>query len=384
MHKIYLDHNATTPILPEVLDSMLPFYKDKFGNPSSIHSEGRAARVSLDEARERVAELICARSDEIVFTSGGSESNNLAILGVAFAPKNEKKHIVTCVVEHAAILNPLEQLETLGFHIDYVKVDNVGRVDPTNIENALTKSTVLVTIQHANSEVGTLQNISEIAKIAQKRGVLFHSDAVQSVGKIPVNVNDLNIDLLSFSAHKIYGPKGVGALFIKRGTPALFSLVCGGGQEKKKRGGTENVPGIIGFGKACQIAQDRIANGELGELKRLRDRLQAEIDKLIPNVEYFGCLESGLPNTLSCGFWGANGESLFIALDMDGILVSTGSACSSGTGAPSKVLSAMDLPRSKINSSLRFSLGWENTIEDIDFVAKALAKAVKISRKKFL
>ena len=384
MRKIYLDHNATTPVLQEVLDSMLPFYRDKFGNPSSIHSEGRVARVSLDKAREQVAELISAKPDEIVFTSGGSESNNLAILGVAFAPKNEKKHIVTCVVEHAAILNPLEQLESLGFHIDYVKVDNVGRVDPKNVENALTESTVLVTIQHANSEVGTLQNISEIAKITKKRGILLHSDAVQSVGKTPLNVNDLNVDLLSFSSHKIYGPKGVGALFIKRGTPALFSLVCGGEQEKKRRGGTENVPGIIGFGKACQIAQDRIANGELGELKRLRDRLQAEIDKLIPNVEYFGCLESGLPNTLSCGFWGANGESLFIALDMEGISVSTGSACSSGTGVPSKVLSAMELPLSKINSSLRFSLGWENTIEDIDFVAKALAKAVKISRKKFL
>ena len=384
MHKIYLDHNATTPVLQEVLDSMLPFYRDKFGNPSSIHSEGRAARVSLDEAREQVAELICARSDEIVFTSGGSESNNLAILGVAFAPRNEKKHIVTCGVEHVAILNPLEQLEPLGFHIDYVKVDNLGRVDPKNVENALTESTLLVTIQHANSEVGTLQNIREIGKLVKKRGILFHSDAVQSVGKIPVNVNELNVDLLSFSSHKIYGPKGVGALFIKRGTPALFSLVCGGGQEKKRRGGTENIPGIIGFGKACQIALERIASGKFDGLERLRDRLQGEIGKLIPNVEYFGCSENRLPNTLSCGFEGVNGEALFIALDMEGISVSTGSACSSGTGAPSKVLSAMELPISKINSSLRFSLGWENTIEDIDFVAKALTKAVKLGRRKSL
>ena len=382
MHKIYLDHNATTPTLPEVLDVMLPFYKDKFGNPSSVHSEGRAARVSLDESREQVAELIGARPDEIVFTSGGSESNNFAILGVALASSSKRRDIVTCEVEHAAILNPLKQLETLDFHVDYLPVDDAGRVDPEKVESVLTESTTLVTIQHANSEVGTLQNINEIGNLVQKTGVLFHTDAVQSVGKVAVNVNALPVDLLSISSHKIYGPKGVGALFVKRGTPALFSTVCGGGQEKKRRGGTENVPAIVGFGKACQIARDRLNNGELEELTKLRNLLRKRIDEVIPNVEYFGCGKNHLPNTLSCGFEGADGEALMIALDMEGISVSTGSACSSGTGMPSKVLSAMRLPLSMINSSLRFSLGWVNTLEDIDFAVKILAKAVLLSRRK--
>jgi len=382
LHQIYLDHNATTPVLPEVLDVMLPFYKDKFGNPSSVHSEGRVARVSLDVAREQVGELIGAKPVEIVFTSGGSESNNFAILGVALSLNSKKRHIVASEVEHAAILNPLKQLETLDFHVDYIPVDDSGRVNPQNIQNVLTDSTALVTIQHANSEVGTLQNISEIGKLVQKEGILFHTDAVQSVGKIPVNVNDLGVDLLSISSHKIYGPKGVGALFVKRGTPALFSPVCGGGQEKKRRGGTENVPGIVGFGKACQIAQHRVNKGEPEQLEKMRDLLRKKINKFIPNVKFFGCSEKSLPNTLSCGFEGANGEELLIALDMEGISVSTGSACSSGTGVSSSVLSAMRLPQSMISSSLRFSLGWSNTFEDIDFTATTLANAVMLSRKK--
>ena len=381
MHKIYLDHNSTTPVLKEVLDVMLPFYKDSFGNPSSIHSEGRAARVCLDEAREQVAELIGARSSEIVFTSGGSESNNFAILGVALALNSKKRHIVTCEVEHAAILNPLKQLEALGFHVDYLPVDNVGRVDPKKVKDALKDSTCLVTIQHANSEVGTLQNIKEIGSLIKNNDILFHTDAVQSVGKLAVNVNDISVDLLSMSSHKIYGPKGVGALFVKRGTPALFSPICGGGQEKKRRGGTENVPGIVGFGKACKIALDRINKGNLNQLKVMRDLLRNKIEGLIPNVEFYGCSKNGLPNTLSCGFDGADGETLLIALDMKGISVSTGSACSSGTGMPSKVLSALKLPLSKINSSIRFSLGWVNTSEDIDFAVQSLAKAVILSRR---
>jgi len=381
LHKIYLDHNSTTPVSKEVLDVMLPFYKDKFGNPSSIHSDGRAARVSLDVARDQVAELIGARSSEIVFTSGGSESNNFAILGVALALNSKKRHIVTCQIEHAAILNPLKQLEALGFHVDYLPVDSVGRVDPKKVEDALTESTSLVTIQHANSEIGTLQNIKEIGSLVTNKGILFHTDAVQSVGKVAFNVNDFSVDLLSMSSHKIYGPKGVGALFVKRGTPALFSPVCGGGQEKKRRGGTENVPGIVGFGKACQIALDRINKGKLKQLKIMRDLLRNKIEKLIPNVEFYGCSKNGLPNTLSCGFDGADGETLLIALDMKGISVSTGSACSSGTGMPSKVLLALKLPLSKINSSIRFSLGWVNTSEDIDFAVQSLAKAVVLSRR---
>ncbi len=361
---------------------MLPFYKDKFGNPSSVHSEGRAARVSLDEARDQVANLIGANPVEIVFTSGGSESNNFAILGVALSLNSKKRHIVTSEVEHSAILNPLKQLESLGFGVDYIPVDGFGRIDIKKIENALTDSTALVTIQHANSEVGTLQDIGEIGKLVQKKGILFHTDAVQSVGKIPVNVNDLCVDLLSLSSHKIYGPKGIGALFIKRGTPALFAPVCGGGQEKKRRGGTENVPGIVGFGKACQIALYRLNKGEAEQLKKMRDQLRKKINELIPKVKFFGCFEKSLPNTLNCGFEGADGEELLIALDMAGISVSTGSACSSGSGLPSQVLLAMRLPQSIISSSLRFSLGRGNTFEDILFTSKILSDAVKLSRKK--
>jgi len=381
LQKIYLDHNATTPVSQAVLDEMLPFYNNKFGNPSSVHSEGRVARVRLDEAREQVAEIIGAQPSEIVFTSGGSESNNFAILGAAFATGNKKRHIVTCEVEHSAILNPLKQLEGLGFHVDRLPVDSYGRVDPGRVKDALTESTFLVTIQQANSEVGTVQNIDRIGCYAREKGVLFHTDAVQSVGKIPVNLSKLPVDLLSVSSHKLYGPKGVGALFIRKGTSELFSPMCGGGQEKKRRGGTENVPGIIGFGKACELAKEQIKENKLKQLRKIRDRLWQMIKHFIPNVEVFGCTKNCLPNTLNCGFEGANGETLMIALDMEGILVSTGSACSSGTGLPSSVLSAMQLPTEKINSSLRFSLGWGNTSDDIDRVIEVLAKVVQQNRE---
>ena len=382
MQKIYLDHNATTPVLQEVLDIMSPMYKEFFGNPSSIHSEGRAARVRLDEAREQVAELIGSQPGEVVFTSGGSESNNFAILGVALASENKKRHILTSEVEHAAILNPLKQMEKLGFNVDRLPVDNVGRIDPDRVKDAITEATVLVTIQHANSEVGTLQDIVKIGNYVREKGILFHTDAVQSIGKVPVNVSELPVDLMSISSHKIYGPKGVGALFIKRGTPPLFPLLSGGGQEKKRRGGTENIPGIVGFGKACQIARDHITKGDLEHLRQMRGRLWEGIKKLIPRAEIYGCTEDCIPNTLNCGFEGANGESLLIALDMEGVSVSTGSACSSGSGLPSPVLLAMKLPLSKVDSSLRFSLGWGNNFDDIDLVVKILAKAVTINRTK--
>jgi cysteine desulfurase len=356
----------------------------EFGNPSSLHSDGRAARVYLDEAREKVAELICSKESEIVFTSGGSESNNLAILGVALAPGNKKKHILTCEVEHAAILNPLKQLEGLGYQVERLPVDIFGRVDPVRVHDSLTEDTALVTIQHANSEVGTLQDIDRIGSYVRGKGILFHTDAVQSVGKMDVDVGSLPIDLLSISSHKLYGPKGVGALFIRQGTQALFSPVSGGGQEKKRRGGTENVPGIVGFGKACQLAKDHIDNGDLKNLRKIRDYLWKKIEQLIPHAEIFGCLKNRLPNTLNCGFGGTDGESLLIALDIEGISVSTGSACSSGTGSPSPVLSAMQIPTKKINSSLRFSLGWGNNFNDMDRVAGILSKAVQQNRENHL
>ena len=366
------------------MDAVLPLFKEGFGNPSSVHSEGRAARVRLDESREQVAGLIGAKPSEMVFTSGGSESNNFAILGTAFALGNKKRHIVTCEVEHAAILNPLKQLEGMGFHIERLPVDSVGRVDPERVQNALTEKTLLVTIQHANSEVGTLQDIGRIGEYAHQKGILFHTDAVQSVGKVPVDVRSLPVDLLSMSSHKIYGPKGVGALFIRRGTPALFSPVCGGGQENKRRGGTENVPGIVGFGKACQLAKERMTRGEVERLIEMRDQLWERIEQSVTGAELFGCSDNRLPNTLGCGFEGADGDTLLIALDMEGISVSTGSACSSGTGMPSPVLSAMRVPVEKINSSLRFSLGWGNTLSDMDRVVETLARAVQQNRDKSL
>lgn len=384
MRKIYLDHNATTPVSQEVLDAMLPLFKEGFGNPSSVHSEGRAARVRLDESREQVAGLIGAKPSEMVFTSGGSESNNFAVFGTAFAPGNKKRHIVTCEVEHAAILNPLKQLEGMGFHIERLPVDSVGRVDPERVKNALTEKTLLVTIQHANSEVGTLQDIGRIGEYAHQKGILFHTDAVQSVGKVPVDVRNLPVDLLSMSSHKIYGPKGIGALFIRRRTPALFSPVCGGGQENKRRGGTENVPGIVGFGKACQLAKERMTRGEVERLIEMRDQLWGRIEQSVAGAELFGCSDNRLPNTLGCGFESADGDTLLIALDMEGISVSTGSACSSGTGMPSPVLSAMRVPVEKINSSLRFSLGWGNTLSDMDRVVETLARAVQQNREKSL
>ena len=368
----------------EVLDEMLPLHMVGFGNPSSLHSEGREARVRLDEAREKVAELIGARNSEIVFTSGGSESNNLAVLGVALAPDNKKQHIVTCKVEHPAILNPLQQLVGLGYQVERLPVDGFGRVDPARVQNSLTQDTALVTIQHANSETGTLQDIDTIGSCVREKGILFHTDAVQSVGKMPVDIGKLPVDLLSISSHKLYGPKGIGALFIRRGTPALFPPVSGGGQEKKRRGGTENVPGIVGFGKACQLAKDRISRGELVKLEGMRDHLWGKIKQLVPNIEVFGCVKSRLPNTLNCGFEGADGESLLIALDIEGVSISTGSACSSGTGLPSPVLTAMQIPIEKINSSLRFSLGWGNTLEDMDRVAVILATAVRKNRENHL
>ena len=382
MRKIYLDHNATTPVSREALDVMLPIFKDGFGNPSSVHSEGRAARVRLDEAREQVAGLIGAQSSEVVFTSGGSESNNFAIFGTAFAPDNNKRHIVTCEVEHAAILNPLKQLEGQDFQVERLPVGRAGRVDPERVKNALTDATLLVTIQHANSEVGTLHDIARIGECVRNKGILFHTDAVQSVGKVPIDVSNLPVDLLSMSSHKLYGPKGVGALFIRRGTPTLFSPVCGGGQEKKRRGGTENVPGIVGFGKACQMAKERIDRGELERLTEMRDQLWEKIEQSVLGAELFGCPDNRLPNTLSCGFEGADGDTLLIALDMEGISVSTGSACSSGTGMPSPVLTAMRVPAEKINSSIRFSLGWGNTLADMDRVVEILAKAIQQNREK--
>ena len=378
MDKIYLDHNATTPIAPEVLERVTSVLQNQIGNPSSLHSQGRSARVLLDEAREQVASLIGAFPSEIIFTSGGTEANNLALLGVALGLGKAGGHIVTSQVEHPSILNPCLQLESLGFEIDRVTVNRLGCID--SFEDYLTESTLLVSMQHANSETGVLQDIERVGEIARKKKILFHTDAVQSVGKIPMRVHELPVDLLSISAHKLNGPKGVGALYLRNGTPDLFSLVCGGGQEKKRRGGTENVAGIVGFGKACELAQNRLSSQRYLSLSSLRDHFLHLVFDRISGVEVFGDLENMLPNTLNLGFEGVEGDTLLIALDMAGLAVSTGSACSSGAGLPSPVLTAMGIPTNKINSSIRFRLGFSTTMREVEKSAEILVRTVSLNR----
>ena len=377
MEKIYLDHNATTPLHPEVLNAMLPALQDNFGNPSSIHSFGRSARVQLDEAREKVARLIGASSSEIIFTSGGTEANNLALLGVAL--KDKEKKIITSKTEHPSVLNPCRQLEEQGVEVHYLDVDRFGRIDINNLESQITESTALISLQHANSETGVLQDIKKVSELARSNGVLFHTDAVQSVAKIEFDLKDYPVDMLSISAHKFNGPKGVGALFLRKGTPALFAPVCGGSQEKKRRGGTENVAGIIGFGKACEMAIERASTLEVSRVAELKDYFYNKVYEMIPGTELFGDMQNSLPNTLNLGFAGVEGDTLLIAMDIEGVAVSTGSACSSGTGLPSYVLQAMGLPDKKINSSIRFSLGCRTTKMELDSVLKTLVKAVSLN-----
>ena len=377
MDKIYLDHNATTPIAPEVLELVAAVLQNQVGNPSSVHSAGRSARVLVDEAREQVASLIGASPSEIVFTSGGTEANNFALLGVALGLGKTHGHIVTSQVEHPSILNPCLQLETLGFEVDRLKVDSLGRM--VGLEDSLKESTLLVSLQHANSETGVLQDIAEAGEIVRKRGILFHTDAVQSVGKILLQAQDMPLDMLSISAHKLNGPKGVGALYLKKGSPDLFAPICGGGQEKKRRGGTENVAGIVGFGKACELA--RLSSQEMDKISSLRDHFLQLVSSQITGVEVFGDLENRLPNTLNIGFEGVEGDTLLIGLDMAGVAVSTGSACSSGTGLPSPVLTAMGIPTDKINSSIRFSLGKSNTIAEVERAVEILVRTVSTNRK---
>ena len=376
MKNIYLDNNATTPLHPEVLEAMLPGLRENYGNPSSIHSFGRSARVQLDEAREKVAHLINAQSSEIIFTSGGTEANNLALLGVAF--KDKEKKIITSKTEHPSVLNPCRQLEEQGVEVHYLDVDGLGRIDMDDLETQITESTALISLQHANSETGVLQDIKRASEIARNKGVLFHTDAVQSVAKMPFDLKDYPVDLLSISAHKFYGPKGVGALYLRKGAPALFSPVCGGNQEKKRRGGTENVAGIMGFGKACELATEKM--DKVSKLADLRDYFQNKVCELIPRTELLGDKENRLPNTLNLSFDGVDGDTLLIALDMEGVAVSTGSACSSGTGLPSSVLRAMGIPDERINSSIRFSLGCSISKLDLDLVVGALVKAVNLNK----
>ena len=374
MKRVYLDHNATTPTHPEVVKAMLPYFEEVFGNASSIHQFGQQARKAIDEAREKVAEFIGAKPEEIVFTSGGTESNNLAIKGILYANESKGKHIITSSIEHHSVLNPCKYLEKKGFKVTYLPVDKYGVIEPEGVKEAISNETILISIMHANNEVGTIESITEIGTIAKEKGIHFHTDAVQSVGKIPVNVNELNVDLLSLSGHKIYGPKGIGALYIRKGT-RIQPLIHGGHHEKNRRAGTENVPAIVGLGKAIEIVNETMETG-LIHLTNLRNKLCSGIGEKIDHVQLNGHPGKRLPNTLNMSFEFVEGESIILNLDMKGVAVSSGSACTSGSLEPSYVLKAMGVEPAIAQGSIRFSLGKDNTEEDIDYVLEILPEII--------
>jgi len=374
MKTIYLDHAATTPVRQEVLDAMVPYFSEIFGNASSIHMVGQRAKKALENARGVIAGCIGADPKEIFFTSGGTETGNLAIKGVAHANKTKGMHLITTKIEHHAVLNCCKSLEEEGFEITYLPVDHYGVVLFSALEEAIRPDTVLISVMLANNETGTIQPVSEIAAIARKRGVLFHTDAVQAVGKIPVKINDLGIDLLSISGHKIYGPKGIGALYIRKGT-RISPLLHGGHHERQMRAGTENIPAIVGLAKALELAQAELPS-TIKHLTGLRDRLERGIREKISHVHINGHPIKKLPNILNVNFEFIDGEALLLALDMRGIAVSTGSACASGATEPSHVLLAMGVTQTIAQGSIRFSLGRENAESEIDFVLASLIEVV--------
>lgn len=375
-HKpVYLDHSATTPVRPEVLAAMLPYFADKFGNASSVHRYGHEARMAVDLAREKVASLIGATPREIIFTSGGTEADNLAIRGIARAMQDKGNHFITSQIEHHAVLHTFELLEREGYKVTYVPCDKYGMIDPEDIRKSITGSTVLISVMHGQNEVGTIEPISEIGKIAREHAILFHSDAVQSAGKIPIDVNDLGVDLLTLSSHKIYGPKGVGALFVRKGT-RLTPQATGGAHERGLRAGTENVPGIVGFGEACHLAQTGLPQ-EAQRLSRLRDKLIQGLLTNIPEAVLNGHPSKRLPHNVNISVKHVEGEAMLLNLDLLGVAASSGSACTSGSLEPSHVLLAMGLPHETAHGSLRMTLGRSTSEEDIDYVIKILPPIVE-------
>ncbi len=376
--KIYMDHASTTPVDPEVVKAMLPYFTDKFGNASSIHSFGREAKKVLEDSRIIVAESLNANPDEIIFTSSGTESDNLAIKGIAFANREKGNHIITSSIEHHAVLNPCKYLGENGFDITYIPVDKYGIVNPSDIENSITEKTCLISVMHANNEIGTIEPISEIGKIAGGHEIPFHTDAVQTFGKIPLDVEKSNIDLLSISGHKLYGPKGVGALYVRKGI-RIEPLIHGGGHERGLRSSTENVSGIVGLGKATELAMWGMGS-EAKRLTELRDILIKGVLE-IKDSWLNGHPTKRLPNNANFCFSRVEGESMLLKLDAKGIAVSTGSACSSKSLEPSHVMKAIGLKLEKIHGSLRFTLGKENTGEDIAYVLEILPEIVDELRR---
>ena len=381
MNRVYLDYNATTPVEPEVLDAMLPYFSAEFGNASSIHTFGQNARAAVETAREQVAALIGARAQEIFFTSGGTESDNHAIFGIvslsfpsSLSSTSCRSHIITSLVEHEAVLNACQALEKQGVGVSYLPVDQDGLIDPQDLQAALRKETMLITIMHANNELGTVQPLEEIGRVAKQADVYFHSDAVQSAGKIPIDVNQLQLDLLSLSGHKLYAPKGIGALYVRGGT-RLRQLLYGGHHQRGVRPGTENVAGIVGLGKAAEIARRSLAN-DAKRLAALRDQLEHGLLNRVAYARINGARAVRTPNTANLVFPGVEGEALLIALDLKGLACSTGAACSSGAVEPSHVLTAIGLPAEEARASLRFSLGRHTTQADLDFALQIIPAVV--------
>src|SRR5574337_2050449 len=371
--RIYLDHNASTPVHPEVVTAMLPYFGERFGNPSSVHAFGREAREGLETAREQIAGFLRVGKEEIVFTSGGTESDNMAVKGVALA--RGQGHIITSQIEHHAVLRAVQYLETLGFEATYVPVDQYGMVDADDVHRAVRPDTILITIMHANSEVGTIQPVADIGRIAREREIPFHVDGIQTFGKVPIDLDRLGIDLLSFSSHKIYGPKGVAGLWIRKGAK-MVSVQHGGEHERRRRAGTENVPGIVGFGKAVEIRARDMAE-EAVRVTALRDRLWEGISARVPDVRLNGHSTQRLPGTCNMCYRHVESESIVLGLDLKGVGVSAGSACTSGNVEPSYVLVAMGVPLDWAMGAVRATLGRGNTDEDIDYVLGVLPPIVE-------
>ncbi len=377
---IYMDHAATTPVRPEVVGAMLPYFSENFGNPSSIYEMAQQSRGAVDQARRTVARVLGCRTSEVVFTSGGTESDNAAIKGVATALRNIGNHVITSSIEHHAVLHACHQLEQFGFDVTYLPVDEFGLVDPEDVVRAVTERTTLVSVMLANNEIGTIQPIAEISAAVDQearrvgRKIYVHTDAVQAVGAIDVNVRDLGVDLLSLSGHKLHGPKGVGALYIKRGTP-FEPLILGGGQEREKRSGTENVPSIVGLAEAMRLAEAE-RSGTAPQLASLRDKIISSIHERIPDAKLNGHPVRRLPNNVNISFESVEGEPILLGLDFAGICASSGSACSSASLEPSHVLTAIGLPADLAQGSLRITIGRETTAEDVEYMIETLTDLV--------